>query len=88
MGQRVRGKSTESVWCTHLEGAEMVITGEDLDWTQGEYWLLSAISARGKEVACWKAYADDYLEPILPEGSIAGEFSSVEELIDSLQVTA
>jgi hypothetical protein len=67
VGQRVRTKDPRNKWCTHMQGNETVICGQDSN-LGGEYWILEGTSLRGRGVGVYKHEAGDYLEPIQPEG--------------------
>lgn len=83
VGQRVRVKYADAFGATMHIGAETRIRDEYLGPTY-EAWQVDIPHPEGGYWNVPKYAASECLEPILPSGHRAGDFTNVQDLLDSL----
>ena len=86
VGQRVRVVADFGGHFPNLIGAEgVVMQVDDQDWTKWDaMYGLDIHPLYQIESGHWIGFVDGELEPVLPDGAKPSEFSSYEELMESL----
>jgi hypothetical protein len=83
IGQRVRVIAAAPV-CSQYIGAETRIVGD-----RGDVWVLDLQPRSGfSAVVCFKREASERLAPILPSGAQPSEFTTLHDLLTSLEGVA